>query len=122
MTDSHHASATTDSGQFEDILAANAAFAETFELGGFDGVAHAWIALVTCMDSRIAPLSMLGLQPGDAKIFRNPTNSPTWSTRGRWCPTSSWPLVRTSPLSDHIRSSPSGPSSGASSTTLTRGS
>lgn len=72
MTDSHHASATTDSGQFEDILAANAAFAETFELGGFDGVAHAGIALVTCMDSRIAPLSMLGLQPGDAKIFRNP--------------------------------------------------
>ena len=44
----------------------------TFDLGGFDGVAHAGVAIVTCMDSRIDPLRMLGLQPGDAKIFRNP--------------------------------------------------
>ena len=28
-------------------------------------------ALVTCMDSRIEPLAMLGLGPGDAKILRN---------------------------------------------------
>ena len=28
--------------------------------------------MVTCMDSRIAPLQMVGLAPGDAKIFRNP--------------------------------------------------
>ena len=27
---------------------------------------------MTCMDSRIDPLRMLGLQPGDAKIVRNP--------------------------------------------------
>jgi carbonic anhydrase len=59
-------------GDFDDLLRANAAFAETFELGGFDGVAHAGIAIVTCMDSRIDPLGMLGLTPGDAKIFRNP--------------------------------------------------
>ncbi len=58
--------------QFDDLLAANRAFAEHFTLSGFDGVAHAGIALVTCMDSRIDPLGMLGLQPGDAKIFRNP--------------------------------------------------
>jgi carbonic anhydrase len=57
---------------FEDLLAANRRFAETFALSGFDGVAHAGIALVTCMDSRIDPLGMLGLSPGDAKIFRNP--------------------------------------------------
>ena len=57
---------------FEDLLAANRTFAETFELGGFDGVAHAGVAVVTCMDSRIDPLGMLGLSPGDAKIFRNP--------------------------------------------------
>ena len=30
------------------------------------------MAIVTCMDSRIDPLGMLGLHPGDAKIFRNP--------------------------------------------------
>lgn len=57
---------------FDDLLDANRRFAETFDLGGFDGVAHAGIAIVTCMDSRIDPLGMLGLKPGDAKIFRNP--------------------------------------------------
>jgi len=58
--------------QFDDLLQANREFAETFAFGGFDGVAHAGVAVVTCMDSRIDPLRMLGLQPGDAKIFRNP--------------------------------------------------
>jgi carbonic anhydrase len=57
---------------FEDLIAANREFAEHFELGGFDGVAHAGVAIVTCMDSRIDPLRMLGLKAGDAKIFRNP--------------------------------------------------
>jgi carbonic anhydrase len=57
---------------FDDLLAANRTFAEHFELSGFDGVAHAGVAIVTCMDSRIDPLRMLGLQAGDAKIFRNP--------------------------------------------------
>ncbi len=57
---------------FDDLIAANRAFAADFGLGGFDGVAHAGIAIVTCMDSRIDPLRMLGLQHGDAKIFRNP--------------------------------------------------
>ena len=57
---------------FDDLLAANEAFAARFTLGGFDGIAHRGVALVTCMDSRIDPLGMLGLSPGDAKIFRNP--------------------------------------------------
>jgi len=57
---------------FDDLLAANRAYAETFALSGFDGVAHAGVALVTCMDSRIDPLGIVGLKPGDAKIFRNP--------------------------------------------------
>ena len=57
---------------FDDLLAANREFASTFDLAGFDGVAHAGVAVVTCMDSRIDPLRMLGLRPGDAKIFRNP--------------------------------------------------
>jgi len=60
------------SHDFDDILAANRDFARDFGLSGFDGVAHAGIAVVTCMDSRIDPLGMLGLKPGDAKIFRNP--------------------------------------------------
>ncbi len=62
----------TTQDDFADLVAANEQFAQTFDLAGFDGVAHAGIALVTCMDSRIDPLGMLGLHPGDAKIFRNP--------------------------------------------------
>ena len=57
---------------FDDLLAANAEYARSFAHGGFDGVAHAGVAIVTCMDSRIDPLAMLGLKHGDAKIFRNP--------------------------------------------------
>ena len=57
---------------FDDLLAANREFASDFAYGGFDGVARAGVALVTCMDSRIDPLGMIGLEPGDAKIFRNP--------------------------------------------------
>jgi carbonic anhydrase len=57
---------------FDDLLAANREFAADFDLSGFDGVAHAGVAIVTCMDSRIDPLRMLGLKAGDAKIFRNP--------------------------------------------------
>lgn len=59
-------------GDFDDVLAANRDYSDHFELAGFDGVAHAGIAMVTCMDSRIDPLRMIGLAPGDAKIFRNP--------------------------------------------------
>ena len=57
---------------FDDLMQANRRFADRFDLGGFDGKAHAGIAIVTCMDSRIDPLRMLGLEHGDAKIFRNP--------------------------------------------------
>jgi carbonic anhydrase len=59
-------------GDFDDLMDANREFSGHFALGGFDGVAHAGVAIVTCMDSRIDPLRMVGLQAGDAKIFRNP--------------------------------------------------
>jgi carbonic anhydrase len=58
--------------EFDDLLAANRTYAEDFRLGGFDGVARSGVAIVTCMDSRIDPLGMIGLAPGDAKILRNP--------------------------------------------------
>jgi len=57
---------------FADLLAANRTYARHFSLQGFDGVARAGVAMVTCMDSRIDPLRMIGLSPGDAKILRNP--------------------------------------------------
>lgn len=57
---------------FADLLEANRAFAADFHLGGFDGIARAGVAMVTCMDSRIDPLRMIGMKHGDAKILRNP--------------------------------------------------
>jgi carbonic anhydrase len=57
---------------FDDLLAANRGYAASFTMQEFDGVAHAGVAMVTCMDSRIDPLRLIGLEPGDAKIFRNP--------------------------------------------------
>lgn len=57
---------------FDDLLEANRNYAAEFGLSGFDGIAHAGVAMVTCMDSRIDPLSMIGLKAGDAKILRNP--------------------------------------------------
>ena len=56
---------------FADVLAANRKQAETFSPVAAAGVARRELAVVTCMDSRIDPLAMLGLQPGDAKILRN---------------------------------------------------
>jgi carbonic anhydrase len=61
-----------DSAGFADLLAANRTYAQSHPLSGFDGVARAGVAMVTCMDSRIDPLGMIGLRPGDAKILRNP--------------------------------------------------
>jgi carbonic anhydrase len=59
------------SEQFADLLAANASYAEHFAYGGFDGIAHAGVGIVTCMDSRISPLEIIGLKPGDAKVLRS---------------------------------------------------
>lgn len=56
---------------FADVLTANRAYARGFHLGGLAPRAARGLAILTCMDSRIEPLTMLGLGPGDAKILRN---------------------------------------------------
>jgi carbonic anhydrase len=56
---------------FEDLLEANRRYANSAPRN-FDGYAHAGIAVVTCMDSRLQPLEMLGLFLGEAKILRTP--------------------------------------------------
>ena len=60
-----------DSAGFDDVLAANQKYASDFALAGLSGVAARGLAVLTCMDSRIEPLTMLGLAPGDAKLLRN---------------------------------------------------
>jgi carbonic anhydrase len=54
-----------------ELLDANADYVKSFSLGGIDPKADRHVAVVTCMDTRIEPLGMLGLKPGDAKIMRN---------------------------------------------------
>jgi len=60
-----------DPDPFADALAANEVFAAGYDLGGLEPTAARGLAVLTCMDSRIDPLQMLGLQKGDAKILRN---------------------------------------------------
>lgn len=56
---------------FEDVLAANADYSKTFADAGIPGVAARGLAMVTCMDSRISPLELVGMGAGDVKILRN---------------------------------------------------
>jgi carbonic anhydrase len=56
---------------FADILHANDDYAASFRLAGLDPEAARGLGVVTCIDSRIEPLALLGLVPGDAKIIRN---------------------------------------------------
>lgn len=56
---------------FDDLLDANRRYRTEFHDSGVEGVAAKGLAVLTCIDSRIAPLAMLGLEAGDAKIIRN---------------------------------------------------
>ncbi len=56
---------------FNDILRDNSSFVTQFEQGELTGIARRGLAIITCMDSRISPLALVGMQPGDAKILRN---------------------------------------------------
>lgn len=63
--------APPDADHFADVWAGNAAYVERFTLGGLEGYAARGLTVVTCMDTRIDPLAVLGLAPGDAKIIRS---------------------------------------------------
>lgn len=57
--------------KFDDLLAANQEYQKTFKYSELTGAAKKGLAVVTCMDSRINPLSVVGMRSGDAKILRN---------------------------------------------------
>ncbi len=57
--------------RFEDIIGANQRFVSTFTSEDLTGAAVKGLAIVTCMDSRIDPLRIVGMHAGDAKILRN---------------------------------------------------
>lgn len=56
---------------FEDLLEANRRYQAGFSDSGVAGSAAKELAVLTCIDSRIDPLALLGLKTGDAKILRN---------------------------------------------------
>jgi carbonic anhydrase len=57
--------------QFADLIANNENFAKDFSDTHLTGRAAQGLAIITCMDSRINPLAMVGMNPGDVKILRN---------------------------------------------------
>ncbi len=56
---------------FEDLFLANDQFVKEFKSQDLTGQAKKGLAIVTCMDSRIDPLRIVGMKAGDAKILRN---------------------------------------------------
>ena len=62
---------TFDASKFGDLIQANGQYSETFKYSELTGSAAKGLAIVTCMDSRINPLSVVGMRSGDAKILRN---------------------------------------------------
>ncbi len=60
-----------DSEPFADALGANKSWAHGVAHPDLPARAARGLAVLTCMDSRIDPLGMLGLVKGDAKILRN---------------------------------------------------
>ena len=62
---------TFPADEFKDLTEANAEYIKSFKYSELTGVAQRGVAIVTCMDSRINPLSVVGMRSGDAKILRN---------------------------------------------------
>ena len=55
----------------DDLLANNDAYAEGFDKGDLPIPPARKIAVLTCMDARLSPYVMLGLNEGDAHVIRN---------------------------------------------------
>ncbi len=56
---------------FADLFDANARYAAAGHDVAETGTARRGLAILTCIDSRIDPLAVFGLESGDAKILRN---------------------------------------------------
>ena len=57
--------------EFIDVVEGNEAYVRAFTDQGLTGTAASGLAVITCMDSRIDPLRIVGMAPGDVKILRN---------------------------------------------------
>ena len=55
----------------DEVLSANEQFAKSFKYGGLAMPPKRRLAVLACMDARLAVNQALGLQPGDAHVIRN---------------------------------------------------
>jgi carbonic anhydrase len=55
----------------DEFLKANEAYAATFQKGDLPMPPARKVAVLTCMDARILPARVLGLEEGDAHVIRN---------------------------------------------------
>jgi len=55
----------------DELLAANASYAETFDKGHLPLPPGRKVAVLACMDARLDPARVLGLEEGDAHVIRN---------------------------------------------------
>jgi carbonic anhydrase len=57
--------------RFDEFLEANATFVDSFDKGGLPMPPARTVAVVACMDARLHPEKVLGLEIGDAHVIRN---------------------------------------------------
>jgi carbonic anhydrase len=55
----------------DELLTSNAAYAATFDKGSLPLPPARKVAILACMDARLDPAKVLGLQEGDAHVIRN---------------------------------------------------
>ena len=53
---------------FADVIAANGSYAAAFKAAGLPGHAARGLAILTCIDSRIDALGVVGLLEGDGRL------------------------------------------------------
>lgn len=56
---------------FKDIVEGSQAHTDSFTKGSLSSLPRARLVIVTCMDTRIDPLAIFGLEIGDAHVLRN---------------------------------------------------
>jgi carbonic anhydrase len=55
----------------DDLLRNAQSYAESFDKGDLPAAPAKKVAVVACMDARVSPYALLGLQEGDAQVIRN---------------------------------------------------
>jgi carbonic anhydrase len=71
MNKKHKSTRRTRMSVIQEFLDANAAYASTFQKGDLPMPPARKVAVLTCMDARIVPSRILGLEEGDAHVIRN---------------------------------------------------